>query len=436
MRARGGVAGLGLLLGAIGPVRAQLPDALLVRCAENASQACLTTNVELGVDAARRVAAARAGTLDSAWRVRFRGDDGAAFGRRMPGVGTRPARILMLVDVSGSMRNLGIGTAKIVLKDNLLRSLESLGGESVRVAVAPFGSVDVAARIRSARFVTPGQAIDQIEALPAPDRENTGLYSAMQLGADRLEAELAQAGPEALGVLVVLTDGNNDVDHPGDDPGLLSGSAGLAVAARAVAASGEVPVVIGLGSAIDPRPLQTLAGPRGRSYVVPLDAFELARPLDDVRDLLASTWEVAIPVPSGGREELGRSWATIAPRLVLGGGEPVSTGLAVWRPPVLALPAFSGVVSAGVIPAAIAGQPGGGGIVDRRVPLALFVLILLALVWLVLPRLLWPRIVPAGEAPAAPKKAVKAAGGLRADLKEAAPRKPADVTASRARVAG
>jgi Mg-chelatase subunit ChlD len=434
--ARRGAFGLVALLAALAaPGQAQLPDALLVRCADNTNQACLTTTIDVSVDAARGIATAPAGALDSAWRIRFQGDDGiVAFARRLPGVRSRPARILMLVDVSGSMRNLGIGTAKIVLKDNLLRSLESMADGAIQVAVAPFGSVDVAGRIRSARFVPPAQAIDQVEALPTPERENTGLYSAIDLGAERLKTELAQAGPDALGVLVVLTDGNNDVDHPGDDPGLLTGPAGLQTAARSVAGSGLVTAVIGLGGGVDPRALQTLAGPRGRSYVVPLDAFELARPLDDIRNLLSSTWEVAFPVPSGGREELGRGWTAIGTSLALGGGAAGATGVAVWRPPVMALPAFSGVVSPGVIPAGISNQLGGSGVIDRRIPLALFVLILLALLWLVLPRMLWPRIVPAGAAAAAaPKKKAKLAGGLRTDLKEAAPRKPADVTAAKAR---
>jgi hypothetical protein len=344
---------------------------------------------------------------------------------------------MVLVDVSGSMRNnLGVGFVKLAVKDNLLRPLDSIAGGVVRVAVAPFGSIQVEPRIQAARFVRPRDAVDDVEALPPPERENTALYSAIRFGVRRLEQELAEAGGDPLGVLVVITDGDNDVGGREDDPGLLDGQAGLQEATRALSQSRVVPWIIGIGERVSGGPLRTMAGTKGRSYSVPIDAYRLARPLEDTRDLLATTWEIAFPVPAGGREELGRGWLAVGLRHLRGSGGDVAT--AIWRPPVIALPAFSGVASSGVIPPALVQGGVGSGLLDRRVPLLLFVLVLLVLLWLVAPRLLWPRVTPAGATPtaAAPKKAVRASGGIRTDVKEAPPRRPADVTASKARAAG
>lgn len=423
--------------GAAEPSRAQqapLPDVLLVRCAPTTDVACLTVSLDLDAAVAGRLRSPGGG-IDTAWQVRYRRDTAVgALGRRVAGATPRPARILVLVDVSGSMKTQtvagqrisGIGNAKIALKDYLLRPLDSLSGDAVRVAVAPFGSIDVERRIEAARFVPPAQAMDQVDGLPAPDRENTGLYSAVVFGVRRLEAELREAGTGALGVLVVLTDGNNQV-LPGDDFGLLDGPGGLAEAERVVRASAVTPWLIGVGP-VDRARLAALAGSAERAQVVELDLFQLRRPLAEARDLLLSVWEVTFLVPTKGREELGRGLTTVAVGHRAANG-PLAA--AVWRPPVIALPAFSGAIASGVVPAA-AVQPTGA--LSRRVPLLLFVTVLLAMLWLLVPRLLWPRLVPAGAA-TAKAKTPKAAGGLRTDLKEAPPRRPQDVTASRARPA-
>ncbi|MEZ4586581.1 MAG: VWA domain-containing protein [Gemmatimonadales bacterium] len=419
------------LLGTGQPVAAQdAPELLLVRCAEGIALPCLTTVVDLAPSAAIRVNAMEG--ADSSWQVRF-GRDSAApgFGRRTVALRPRPARVLLLVDVSGSMRNLGIGVAKLVIKDNLLRPLEAMGGEQVRVAVAPFGSRSVEARIEGVPFVAPGDAVAQVEALPDPDRENTGLYSAVRAGIRRLDSEMAGLEGDATALLIVLTDGDNDVGGSEDDPGLLDGPAGLAAAAEAVGRSAAFTAIVGVGTRVDPRPLRVLAGERGRSSVVPLDAYRLAEPLTAAREMLASGWEVVFRVARGGREELGRGWARAAIEHRSGALE---LPLAVWRPPVVALPAYSGIATPGLVPAGLIEAAVGGRFLDRRIPLVLFALVLIGLLWLVVPRLLWPPIVPAAAPGAAPKKkAPKVVGGLRTDVQEAPPRRPTDVTASGAR---
>lgn len=420
---------------ATAPLAAQEPpaEATLLRCAEGSNRPCLTAGVRLTPEQLRTASGIRPDSLAGAWRARFLADTGLyARARRARGEEPQNNRLLLLIDVSGSMKNLGIGTVKLVVRD-FLQSLDSLPKGSLKVAIAPFGSRQVAPRIAAAAFTSPEAAAQAIDRLPDPETENTGLFSAVELATGRLAAELKQAGPGAFGALVVITDGDNDVGHPGDDAGLLAGDQGLARAAQAVDRSPVVVNLIGIGN-LNGQTLATLAGSRGRKYLVTLDAYELAKPLAGVRDYFWSSWEVAVPLGIA-REGLGRGLAYLTPVLARGGQSYSSPAL--WRPPVLALPAFGGVAPADFALATMERATGARGL-DRRVPLALMVGVLLLLLWLVVPRLLWPPLaaVPAeGAAPAKPKAAAVKPGGLRLDVKEVGPRKPTDVTAAKARKA-
>lgn len=423
-----GAAGVALCLAifAAPGLAGQDGEVSLVRCGELSARPCLATTISLRPEQARQLAGRSPDSLSLAWQARFLRDTSlVGRGRRTWSEGQRGNRVLVLVDVSGSMKNLGIGTAKLVV-GNFLRTLDSLPPGSVRVAVAPFGSVSVADRIAAAQFTTPDSARLSIDELPNPDRENTGLYSAVESGVERLSRELGDAG-DGLGALVVLTDGDNDVGRAGDDPGLLAGAAGLARAAQAVDQSAAFTTIVGIGN-LNAQALTTLAGPRGRAYLKSLDAYELARPLAEVRELFATSWEVLIPL-SIAREALGRGPATLIPSLG------TISANALWRPPVIALPAFVGVASAALVPGGVGAAPV-GFVLDRRWPLALMAVVLLFLLWFVAPRLLWPsslEVASASPVPAASKPAPQVAGGLRTDLKEVAPRRPSDVTAAKAR---
>ena len=419
------------------PLAAQEPpEATLLRCAEGSNRSCLVTNVRLTPEQLRRASGVRLDSLAAAWRARFLGDSGLfARGRRSRGDEGQSNRLLVLIDVSGSMKNLGIGTVKLVVRD-FLQTLDSLPAGSLRVAVAPFGSRSVAQRIKGAAFTTPDSARLAIDVLPDPETENTGLFSAVELATARLGAELSTAGPGDAGALIVITDGDNDVGRPGDDPGLLAGDAGLARAARAVDQSPVVVNLIGIGK-LNEQVLETLAGSKGRKYLVRLDAYELAKPLGGVRDYFWSNWEVAVPLGIA-REALGRGLAPLTPAFAAGGQ--VYSSAALWRPPVLALPAFGGIAAAdfGLARAERATATGIRSL-DRRLPLVLMVAVLLLLLWLVVPRLLWPPLTVEGPAVTAvaakPKAAPVRPGGLRVDVTEIAPRRPTDVTAARARKA-
>ena len=141
------------------PLAAQEPpEATLLRCAEGSNRSCLVTNVRLTPEQLRRASGVRLDSLAAAWRARFLGDSGLfARGRRSRGDEGQSNRLLVLIDVSGSMKNLGIGTVKLVVRD-FLQTLDSLPAGSLRVAIAPFGSRSVAPRIKGAAFTTPDSA--------------------------------------------------------------------------------------------------------------------------------------------------------------------------------------------------------------------------------------------------------------------------------------
>jgi len=405
----------------------------LLRCSEGASRPCAALSVELSPDQITRASRLGADSLAAAFRARFMGDTGLlARARRGGAESPRDNRLLILVDVSGTMKNLGIGTVRLALQD-LLATFDSLPAGAVRIAVAPFGSVQVASRIGAAAFTTPDSARLAVDVLPTPDRENTGLFSAVEAGMARLGAELKASAAPGVGVLMVITDGtDNDVGHPGDDPGLLAGAEGLQRAARAVDQSGMIAAIIGIGAA-DQGALGALAGSRGRKYLVRLDAYQLAAAFREIRDLFWSSWDVIVPL-SGSRENLGRGVAALTASLALG-AESGAVGTAFWRPPLVALPAFAGVAPASLVPVGTT-DGAGGFVLDRRIPLASMVLVLLGMLWFVVPRLLWPPVGPAPAAAAPAAKAAKAApvaaGGLRTDVKEIGPRRPTDITAARA----
>ncbi|MEO8451700.1 MAG: vWA domain-containing protein, partial [Gemmatimonadota bacterium] len=400
-----GLAALSLGLGrlAVAQTVQTAEEATLVRCAAGSNRPCLLTTVGLDAAEARHLIGLEPDKVSAAWRASFLRDT-ALVPRARAGSSesARPVRLLVLVDVSGTMKNVGIGTVRLVLRQ-FLDTLSALPAGKVRVAIAPFGSKDVAGRINSAPFLTPDSAQGQVSRLPEPT-ENTALYSAVQLGATRVLSELKQTAPDGLGALVVITDGTeNDVENRGDDPGLLKGPEGLQAAVKAVDQDRLVPWMIGLrgekGAPPNETILSTLAGPRGRKYLVRVDAFELARPLTDVRGMLWSAWDLAVPLASTTREELGRGWLTLASWLAL--GKDGARATAQWTPPVLALPAFEGIAPAGLAQSGAGERMGTGGLVfDRRLPLGLFLLVLVGLLWLMVPRLVWSPIAPAAAAPA------------------------------------
>ncbi len=393
-------------LAALAPIGAAAQTEL-VRCAAGRSVPCFQTRVAVKPGAVLRGESAR--WTGAAGAIGFREVDV----RVVAGV-ERPLVLLVLFDVSGSMAGAGMQQTRSALR----AFLRELGGSEV--AVVPFGSREVTAGIRAARFGTPAAAERQMDALPPP-AGNTGLYSAVATGAEVLAERLQSAPAGAKGVLLVLTDGRNDVGHPGDEPGLLTGPEGRGRAVDAVRGA-RVPVwMIGIGNGVDAGELAALAGPLGTPHTVEFDPVRLGRTLGGLRGALTTSRQVTAVLPPWGRSRLARGEARL--RVEHAGG---GSYAARWRPPLMALPAFAGVASPSRPLAALAVEDEPPG---RTLLVFAFFASLLAILWWVVPALIWPvrgiaRDLPAG----APD-----GDGVRPGVREAPPRRPSDVTASLAR---
>jgi Mg-chelatase subunit ChlD len=339
-----------------------------------------------------------------------------------------PVSLLVLVDVSGSMAGGGMQAARSSLRG----FLGALPAGSARVAVAPFSSVQVQARIRQARFVPPAEAARQVDYLPVP-QGNTGLYTAVVTGLEVLERE---RGARAL---LVITDGRNDVAGAGDDPGLLAGPEGQRGTTERVRGSGIPLYLVGFGTGVDANELRLLASSPGRDYTVPEDPVALARAFGRVGAELGATRELTWVLPVANRGWLARGALPYGAWSV-----PEEGGVrrdARWIPPLFALPAFAGVADS----AAAAGWAlqGDAGTAWRRAVILLALAGVLGLLWIGVPRWTWAAAADPGPVPAPRPRTIPlpgrgapepvAAGGLRTDLREAPPRRPADTTANAAR---
>ena len=268
-----------------------------------------------------------------------------------------------------------------------------------------------------------------------------------------------------------MTDGRNDVRDPagrpraGDDGDLLDGAAGRTAAAEAARRLGVDAHFVGVGGEPDMGELRALAGPTGLALRTPLSAVALREALTEVERALAPGREVLFVVAGAERVSLSRPGWPLAVVRRAGAGEQRFVG--TWAAPLVAMPAFDGTALRGVDAPAWLRLAADGPALGQRGLVALFLAALVAGVWW-LPRLLWapaeapverapnapagPRTVPlrapARAVPPVPAAATAAAtaaasasaptsasraGMVRADVREAPPRRPADITAASAR---
>jgi Mg-chelatase subunit ChlD len=418
----------------------------MVRCSESSDVPCLRTTVPLRPEEARAA-------LDSASEWKGEIADIALHGgiARSTASLAHPLTLLVLVDISGSMKGQGIELTRSALRT----FISELPRGSVRIAVAPFASRNLASQIRAAAFTDPQSALAQVDALPQPEG-NTGLYSAVEIGSEVVKGALQSAPKDAWGALLVITDGRNDV-RPGDDPGLLSGAAGREAAINAVASSGSYLWLVGIGGAPDGADLQALAGTHGERYLVAEDPLLLHRVFTGIRDALFTTRALTYPAPTWARARLARG---VFPMTVSRGDGRGCCAPAVagrWTPPLYALPAFSGVADSGTAAAhAIASFEQGEAPVGSNVLVFGFFALVALVLWFVLPGMLWPhesvevtgptvKLANSVAAPAAaprssprppPENGAAADGGVRRGVTEVPPRKPTDVTGAFARRVG
>ncbi|MEO7038576.1 MAG: vWA domain-containing protein [Gemmatimonadaceae bacterium] len=442
---------LAMLLGASFALRgsAQVASAAspvtMVRCSESSDVPCIDATVPLRPEEAR---ASGDATGASDWKGEIAGVPLAGGIARSTATIAHPLTLLVLVDVSGSMKGAGIELTRSALRT----FISELPRSSVRVAVAPFASRNLAPRIRAAAFTDPQSALAQVDALPQPEG-NTGLYSAVEIGSEVVKGALQGAPKDAWGALLVITDGRNDV-RANDDPGLLTGPQGRDAAVNAVASSGSYVWLVGIGDAPDGADLQALAGTNGERYLVAEDPLLLHRVFTGIREALFTTRALTYPAPIWARTRLARGVSVLTVSRGDGRGCCAAAVAGRWTPPLYALPAFSGVADSGAATAkGITSFEQGQPRVGSNVLVFGFFAVLALVLWFLLPGMLWPDESVAMAGPQAPKladsvapvsspraaaqavapEAASAKGGGLRGVTEVPPRRPGDVTAASAR---
>lgn len=328
-------------------------------------------------------------------------------------------QLLIAVDVSGSMQGEGIAFTR----SSLRRFIADMPSGRAKIAVVPFASRGVGSAFAAAKYESPSDALRQLDALPAPTNGNTALYSAVAEGLRTLD----QGGDARTAtMLILITDGVNDVGRRGDDPGLLAGESGREEARRLIASARPRVWIIGVGSGVAAGELVALAGATGRASVVAMDPGALVTLLSEIRLSFANQYTLTYGLPANLVARLGRRPLTFAVR-----GD--STLVARWTPPLLARPSLAGVADSALLSRELrmlaSSAPSGGG---ERAIVGLALLAVLGLLY----ALLWrlgaeegtARAVRPVEASVRDASTPRDGPSLRRDVTDAPPRSAQDVT--------
>lgn len=308
----------------------------------------------------------------------------------------RPRIVMLLIDISGSMRTiLRNGLTRFdAAKSAASMFLNGFESGTDKIAIVPFGSHNVEQMVRNAQFATTReQAQAQIDSLKAPSpRENTGLFTAVSAALDVL-ARQSHAAPGSEVLLVVMTDGQNDVER-GDDAGLLSGEQGLSTVASKVQTSGIAVHAIGFGDKKDID--QAALGRIGTKFDMTEDPDDLKRLFTVSRALLNSRMRATLESPWKDRASLAGKDLVFTADLSLPSGEVLHSEKAKWSAPEMDVPSFQDKCEPMEARALLARPklPDSTGWLGMAIlrPLAVFVGfgVLLSLLWFGLPRLIWP----------------------------------------------
>ena len=187
---------------------------------------------------------------------------------------TEPIRreMMLLFDVSGSMNQPveGGGTRFETAKRGLTDLLQNFEDGVDTISIVPFASRRVVESIQGGTFVgTRSEAERQVAELPKPEQHgNTALYSAARAALGLLEKrQIAERSRQYM--LIILTDGKNDVGHSGDDKDLL-GDNGLDAIKEDARRVRIAIYTVGFGTPgadFDPNALQQMAYPDPTNYI-------------------------------------------------------------------------------------------------------------------------------------------------------------------------
>jgi Ca-activated chloride channel family protein len=300
--------------------------------------------------------------------------------------------VLLVMDISGSMKAAaGPGATRWdAARAAALEFLSSFQPGIDRIAIVPFASKNVEIGIRAAKFATTvEEAQRQVNSLPPPQADgNTALYSAVDFGIDVLAAEAEKSHGDAEVLLVVMTDGKNDL-HADDDSGLLEGEDGLNLVASKVQRADFQIITVGFGnpSEIDTAALQKLGT---RSYVVS-DAKELKRVFNLARTLLLDRIQATFASPFKDRASLAGRSIRIKASMALPDGSTFDSGEFVWAAPQMATPTYEGKCDPAEMKALITKPVGPISNLSLFRPVLVFVGIglMLLILWFGVPRLIW-----------------------------------------------
>jgi Ca-activated chloride channel family protein len=375
--------------------RLQFSDKLrLVDCAPSSSVPCFRARANIvdakgnpvspAMPAATQLAKSLTFLVDNQEATPFYATAGAG-----PGSGVRSRLALVVIDVSGSMNQLmDNGQSRYAAaKAAAMQFLEGFENGADRVAVVAFESHNVLEQIRAAKFAsTAEEARRQVASLPVPHpKGNTALYSAVDGGLDVVAEQLARAqgAPEVM--MVVLTDGKNDV-QPGDDLGLLAGPEGLAAVANKVRASGIQVIAVGLGDArsIDEGAMRQL----GTQFHLVSDAESLKRAFSLARKLLVNRIQATFKSPWKDRASLAGKTMRVSMTLKLPAGQEIPSNETVWSAPQMGVPLFEGKCDARELRAAVDTESDWWTVV-RPILVFLSLGATILILWFWIPRLVW-----------------------------------------------
>lgn len=308
--------------------------------------------------------------------------------------------VMLLVDVSGSMNaRLTTMTRFEAAKSAVERVLQNFRDDVDNIAVVPFESHDVVQRITNAPFVnTRAGAIEQINRLPTPiSSNNTALYSATVAALETLrKRKYSDISRKYL--LVVLTDGKNDVSGSTDDKELL-GQDGLA---QIITKAAEVEITtftVGIGQPgidYDASVLENMAYPKDeQNFFQASDAQKLSDILRLVEQKSLESLRIAFFI-DGYRE-----WRDLPKELIfnvqlnLPSGGVIKSENITWSSP--SLTSTSPVDNLTREEATALQRSGAPSTPEAPNPIwrlaGIFALISggLAFLWFIPPRLIWPR---------------------------------------------
>jgi Mg-chelatase subunit ChlD len=267
---------------------------------------------------------------------------------------------LILIDISGSMLD-SAGTAR-KRSQTKYEAAKTAAGKFLggfqpgqdHVAVVAFESHEVRERVTAAVFAADIESAElQLADLPVPQKHyNTGLYSAVDAALDVL-ADIKRKNPAAGALLVVLTDGQNQV-LKGDDPDLLTGGDGLESVVAKTNAFGLQVMTIGFGDesiplgkkgAIDSEALRRLSWPTASQFHAAQDVQSLGKLFGVARQLLVNRWQLTFTTHRENRGQLAGLDLQFQIRLRLDDRNLTSSWVA-FRTPQMSAPPFEGKLDA------------------------------------------------------------------------------------------